>query len=357
MDVYNVIVAGGIGSRLWPLSRESYPKQFLKLNSNDTLLSETIKRLNKLSSKDNLFIVTNDSQLSLLKDTVKNIGDNTHILSEPSVKNTAIAIGYSAIKIMKRYGDNIMCVYPSDHYINDTKEFTDTINKAIDIAMKNEKLVTIGVKPTFISTAYGYILFDKNIEYDNKAYDVIDFIEKPCYQDAKMYVESERYLFNSGIFVWRVSKILEEYKRYLPKIYNKLMILYEFVDTDKEKDKLKEIYDTIPSISIDYSILEVSEDVVVIPGYFKWSDIGSLDMIGNIYVKDDDGNIKSGDCISIDTNNCITYSTNGLIATLGISNSIVVSTGDICMVCSMDKAQRIKEIVEKLKKDDIKKYL
>lgn len=357
MKIYNVIMAGGGGTRFWPLSRQAHPKQLLNLSGEDALINETIKRINSLTDKENLFIVTNEKQIDLLKDTVGDMCEHANVLPEPSARNTAAAIGYAAFNIMKKHGDGVMCVYPADHYIKNEVEFINILNKAIKVADENEKLVTIGIAPTFASTGYGYINFDKEIEYNGIAYDVVEFVEKPNYEKAKNYVQSGKYVWNSGMFVWKVSKILEDFKRYLPKVYDKLEKLSEFIGTDKEEKMLQEIYPTIPSISIDYGIMERSNDVVVVPGDFGWNDVGSWDVLGAIYPTDENGNICRGETIEIDTKDCIVYSEDKLISTVGVKDLIIVSTDDAVMVCKKDKAQDVKKIVDKLKEKDNNMYL
>lgn len=357
MKIFNVIMAGGEGSRFWPLSRQEHPKQLLNLSGEDALINETIKRISSLSNKENLFVVTNERQIDLLKEIVGDMCEYTNILSEPSARNTAAAIGYAAFNIMKKHGDGVMCIYPADHYIKDEVEFTNILRKAINVANESEKLVTIGITPTFPSTGYGYINFDKEKEYNDGIYDVIEFIEKPNYDKAKTYFESSKYVWNSGMFVWKVSKILEDFKRYLPKVYYKLEELSYFLGTDKEQEELQKIYPSIPSISIDYGIMERSNDVVVVPGDFGWNDVGSWDVLGAIYPTDEEGNIKRGETITIDTEDCIIYSQDKLIATIGVKDLIIVSTGDAVMLCKKDKAQDVKKIVNKLKEKDINTYL
>ncbi len=357
MNIYNVIIAGGGGTRFWPLSRQEHPKQLLNLSGEDALINETIKRISSLSNKEKLFVVTNEKQVELLKETVGDMCEYTNILSEPSARNTSAAIGYAAFHIMKKHGDGIMCVYPADHYIKNDVEFNNILKKAIKVAQENEKLVTIGITPTFPSTGYGYINFDKSSEYKDIAYSVVEFVEKPNYGKAKSYVNSGKYVWNSGMFVWKVSKILEDFKRYLPKVYDNLEKLSEFIGTDKEQEKLQQIYPTIPSISIDYGVMERSNDVVVVPGDFGWNDVGSWDVLGAIYPTDAEGNTKRGETIAIDTKDCIVYSEDKLIATVGVEDLIVVSTEDAIMVCRKDKAQDVKKIVDKLKEKDSKKYL
>lgn len=357
MKIYNVVMAGGGGTRFWPLSRQAHPKQLLNLSGDDALINETIKRINHLSNKENLFIVTNEKQVELLKDTVGDMCYHTNVLPEPSARNTAAAIGYAAFSIMKKHGDGIMCVYPADHYIKNEIEFTNILNGAIEIAKESDKLVTIGITPTFPSTGYGYINYDRKIPYKNNAYEVIEFVEKPNYEKAKFYVESGKYVWNSGMFVWKVSKILEDFKRYLPKVYDKLENLSKYIGTDKEDEMIQQIYPTIPSISIDYAIMERSNDVVVVPGDFGWNDVGSWDVLGAIYPTDKEGNIRRGESIAIETKDCIVYSEDKLISTVGVKDLIVVSTRDAVMVCRKDKAQDVKKIVDKLKEKDNNIYL
>jgi mannose-1-phosphate guanylyltransferase len=357
MKIYNVIMAGGGGTRFWPLSRQELPKQLINLSGEDALINETIKRIDTLAPKKNLFIVTNERQEGALKDIVKDNCVCDNILLEPSARNTAAAVGFAAFSIMKKNGDGVMCVYPADHYIKNEEEFRKVIVKAINIAETNDKLVTIGITPTFPSTGYGYINFDRNACVGDGAYDVCEFVEKPNFEKAKEYVESKKYVWNSGMFVWRVSKILEDFKRYLPKVYSKLEELSNYIGTPEEEEKIREIYPTIQSTSIDYGIMERSNDVVVVPGDFGWSDVGSWDSLGAIYPADEEGNIKRGDNITINTSNSIIYSDDKLVTTIGINDLIVVSTNDAVMVCRKDRAQDVKEIVNQLKENDRYEYI
>ncbi|WP_330613520.1 mannose-1-phosphate guanylyltransferase [Clostridioides difficile] len=295
--------------------------------------------------------------MEALKDIVKDKCLDRNILPEPCARNTAAAIGFAAFNIMKKYGDGVMCVYPADHYIKEEKEFKSILEKAIYIAENNDKLVTIGITPTFPSTGYGYINFNRENTIEDVAYEVVEFVEKPNYEIAKEYVNSKKYVWNSGMFVWKVSKILEDFKRYLPKVYEKLEEISKYLGTKEEVEKIKEIYPTIQSISIDYGIMERSNDVIVVPGDFGWNDVGSWDSLGAIYPTDDEGNIKRGENITIDTKNSIIYSDDKLISTIGISDLIVVSTNDAVMVCRKDKAQDVKKIVEQLKEEDRQEYM
>ena len=356
MRVYNVIMAGGGGTRFWPLSRQEIPKQLINLSGQDALINETINRINSLASKDELFIVTNEKQVDALKDIVKTKCNTENILLEPSARNTAAAIGFAAFNIMKKYGDGIMCVYPADHYIKNETEFEKVLKKAIKVAINNNKLVTVGINPTFPSTGYGYINFDRENKYGD-SYEVVEFVEKPNFELAKSYIDSKKYVWNSGIFVWKLSKILDDFKRYLPKVYDKLEELSQYLGTNEEYEAINRIYPTIPSISIDYGIMERSDDVVVVPGEFGWNDVGSWDSLGSIYSNDSEGNIKRGDIITIDTSNSIIYSDDKLISTIGVDDLIIVSSNDAVMVCRKDRAQDVRKVVDKLKEKNRYEYL
>lgn len=357
MQIFNVIMAGGGGTRFWPISRQETPKQLLSLSGEDTLINETIDRVNKLSCKENLFVVTNKKQVEPLKETTKNRVLNQNILVEPDARNTSAAIGYAAFNIMKKHGDGIMCIYPADHHIKYEEEFLNVLNRAVKVADESNKIVTIGIKPTFPSTGYGYINFDKGETVEQFAHEVIEFVEKPKYNKALQYLESGRYLWNSGMFVWKVSKVLEDFKRYLPKLYDKLEELSEYMNTEQEIKMIEKIYPTIPSISVDYGIMERSNDVLVVPGDFGWNDVGSWDVLGSIFPTDDHGNIRRGETIAIDTQNSVVYSDEKLVTAVGIKDLIVVSTEDAVMVCPKDRAQDVKYIVEELKEQNKIMYL
>ncbi len=358
MKRFAVIMAGGGGTRFWPISRQKTPKQLLNLSGGDALINETIDRISSIVQREDIYIVTNEKQGDLLSDTIA-CTDTLNILYEPAARNTAAAIGYAAFAIQKRHGDGIMCVFPSDHYIKDEAGFKSTLERAVDIAESSGNLVTIGIKPTFPSTGYGYIklLKDTGHIYADSAYDVDEFVEKPELETAKAYMESGEYLWNSGMFVWRVSKILEDFKRFLPKLYKKLENLSIYMGGKDEYEKLHEIYPSLISTSIDYGVMERSDDVVVVPGDFGWNDVGSWDALGAIFDADEKGNIIRGDNVGLDTRNSIVYSNSRLIATIGLDNMIVIETDDSILVCPKEKAQDVKKIVEHLKKQGMNEYL
>ncbi len=355
MNKYGVILAGGGGTRFWPLSRQDMPKQFLNLTGSDLLVNETVDRLAGFVDKENIFIVTSASQTPLTLEATKERIRPDHILSEPAARNTSACIGYAAMEIVKKHGDGIMCVLPSDHYIKDAAAYTKVMEQAIRTAEQTNCLVTVGIQPTFASTGYGYIQYRKEKKKDY--YTVLDFVEKPDIRTAKAYVRSGNFLWNSGMFVWKASTILKYFQKLLPDIYEKLVLIGDAMNTAEEQKVLWEVYPTIPKISIDYGIMERADQVVVLIGEFGWNDVGSWDTLQALYEPDEDGNIIYGEQVHIDTRNCISYAKSKLIAALGVEDLIIVEADDAILVCHKDKAQEVKNIVEQLKTEGKDQYL
>lgn len=348
MKIYGVIMAGGGGTRFWPLSRQATPKQLLNLSGKDLMVNEAIDRLSKTASKADIFIVTNKTQVAKMLEATNGRIQKNHILSEPSARNTSACIGYAAMEIVKKYGDGIMVITPSDAYIKNEAEFTRILGIAVKAAEEKDALVTVGITPTFAATGYGYIKFQKSGENVLK---VLEFKEKPDEATAKKYVESGEYAWNSGMFIWKASTILKKFEKYLPEIYEDLQKIGDAMNTADELKVIEEIYPKINSISVDYGIMEKADDVFVVPGEFGWNDVGSFDMLGVLHEGDEKGNIKIGNQINIDSKNCITYSSGRLVATIGLENVVVIETGDAVLVCDKNKVQDVKKVVEQLKKD------
>lgn len=346
MKTYAVIMAGGGGTRFWPLSRQNMPKQLLNLSGSDAMINETIKRFETITSLEDTYIVTNKTQADVMKDILLSGIPRKNILSEPSARNTAPCILYAAMHIYEQYGDGVMCVFPSDHYITDEQGFKNVLCEAIEIAEHSESIVTIGIKPTFPSTGYGYIKAEAS---DGSSYKIDKFVEKPTLEKAKNYVENGSYYWNSGMFVWKVSVIIDAFKRFLPRIYNGLNKVSGKYGTNEEANLIAEIYPTLDSISVDYGIMERTDNALVIPGDFGWNDVGSWDALGAVFSSDEQGNIIKADYVGVNTKECIIYGDKKLVATVGINNIVVVDTEDAVMICAKDKAQDVKYIVDKLK--------
>lgn len=352
-------MAGGGGTRFWPLSRRELPKQFLNLTGKDILVNETFDRLKQSVPGEDIFVVTNvihaEKTFSMMNGRI----NKKHILAEPAARNTAACIGYAAMEILKKYGDGIMCVVPSDHYIQNEEAFVKTINRAIELAETKSALVTIGITPTFPSTGYGYIRKQANLENGGEAdYCLVEeFVEKPAQEIAKYYLAEGCYVWNSGMFVWKASLILQYFKRLLPDIYDCLQEIGDAMGTSREQEVLDKVYPYIPKISIDYGIMERADKVLVLDGDFGWSDVGNLDALEVLHQSDGNGNVNVGDCVLVDTEGTICYSKDKLLVTAFVKDLIVVESEDAILVCPKSKSQEVRTIVEELEKRGRTEYL
>ena len=349
MNHYGVIMAGGGGTRFWPLSRQKTPKQLLNLSGKDLMVNEAVERMATVIGKSNIFIVTADVQAPAMITATQGKVFPRNILAEPAARNTAACIGYAAMEILRKYGDGVMIITPADHYIEDVPALTEIFKTAILTAEEQDKLVTIGLKPTFPSTGFGYIKYAP--ETDGTVKSVIEFREKPDEDTAKKYVESGRYAWNSGMFIWKASLILEKLEEYVPDIYKDLVTIGDAMNTPKEQEVLHEVYPNIRKISIDYAVMEPSAakgDVLVIPGDCGWNDVGSWDMMDILHNPDQDNNILLGDVVAVDVKDAVIYSSTRTVTAVDVENIVIVETPDAIMVCRKDKAQEVKKIVDAL---------
>ncbi len=352
MNHYGVIMAGGGGTRFWPLSRQKTPKQLLNLSGKDLMVNEAVERMATVIGKSNIFIVTADVQAPSMLTATQGKVFPRNILAEPAARNTAACIGYSAMEILRKYGDGVMIITPADHYIEDVPALTDIFKTAIITAETEDKLVTIGLKPTFPSTGFGYIKYDSDAEGEVKP--VIEFREKPDEETAKAYVESGKYAWNSGMFIWKASLILDKLKEYTPDIYEDLKTIGDAMNTASEQEVLHEVYPRIRKISIDYAVMEPSAakgDVLVIPGDCGWNDVGSWDMMDILHESDEEGNVLVGDVKAIGVKDSVIYSSGRIVTAVDVENIVIVETADAVMVCRKDKAQNVKKIVDALKEE------
>lgn len=353
MTTYGVIMAGGGGTRFWPLSRQARPKQLLNLSGKELMVNEAIDRLSFTAPTKDIYIVTNQAQVSPMLEATRGRVMPEHILSEPSARNTAACVGYAAMEILRKRGDGVMVITPSDAYIKDVPGFTKVLEATVSAAETTDKLVTVGITPTFAATGYGYIKYEKNDSTAVKS--VIEFREKPDEATATAYVASGDYAWNSGMFIWKASVILNKFKEYIPDIYEDLCKIGDAFGTDREQEVIAEVYPQIRKISVDYAIMEPSAargDVLVVPGEFGWNDVGSFDMMEVLNEKDENGNIIKGDVVSVEAKNSVIISSSRTVTAAGIENLIVVETKDAVMVCPMEKAQDVKKIVDALKETD-----
>ena len=351
-------MAGGSGSRFWPLSRRRNPKQVLAINGPNSLLQETVIRLNGLVPLERIFIVTNKQQMKVITPQLPELNESNYIV-EPVARNTAPCIGLAAVHIRKIDPDGIMLVMPADHLINDTKRFQEVVHSGMELVEKHDPLVTIGIPPTRPEIGYGYIQFDPP-EKDNpeNVHRVKAFAEKPNQETAKLFVKSGDFYWNSGIFMWRAQRILEEMAENLPDQYKQLKLIEDALDSKDQQQVTDSRYKTIRSISIDYGIMEVtSSPTYMLTGDFGWSDVGSWDELYRIFSDGKNKNVSTGEVVLLDSNSNFIYSPTKLTAIIGLNNVLVVNTPSATLICPLDRAQEVKDVVEKLKQDKKLKYL
>ncbi|MGB8452472.1 MAG: mannose-1-phosphate guanylyltransferase [Anaerocolumna sp.] len=348
MKTTALIMAGGRGERFWPKSRKNLPKQFLSLTGDGkTMIQLTVERILPLVAMEDIYISTNKDYKSLVLEQLPNI-PKENILCEPYSRNTAPCIGLGAVHIAKKYDDAIMLVLPSDHLIKYNSMFINTLKDASEIARVNSNLVTIGITPDYPETGYGYIKFNPSI-CEGRAFEVDRFVEKPSLEVAKEYLSTDEYLWNSGMFVWKVSSILHKVKELMPVTYQGLLTIQDAIGTEEEEAVLEKEFHDFQSISIDYGIMEKSKNIYTLPGTFGWDDVGSWLAVERIKKSNEFGNVVNGNVITIDSKNCIIEGGKKLIATVGIENLIIVDTEDATLICEKDSAGDIKKILENLK--------
>ncbi len=350
-NIIPVILSGGSGTRLWPLSRKQYPKQYLPLVGDNTMLQETILRLNGLDNLADPIIICNSDHRFLVAEQCQQIDiNNPTILLEPVGRNTAPAIAAAALQSLQDSEDKLLLVLSADHVIQDIDAFHQAINIATKQAQEG-KLVTFGIVPTDANTVYGYIKSSK--ERINGSYKVEEFVEKPDLITAKSYLDQGNYLWNSGMFMFQAITLVNELNAYSPDIVvsvndavNNAVQDLDFIRLDSQAFK------SSPSDSIDYALMEKSDNVVVVPLDAQWNDIGSWSALYDIGIKDGSGNVIKGDVIAQDTTNTYINANHHMVATIGVDNLIVVDTPDATFIAKQDRAQEVKSIIETLQSND-----
>lgn len=356
MEKYVVIMAGGSGTRLWPLSREARPKQFIYIDDGNCMLVQTIERVCEVVPADKCFIITNKDLLDITLETVKNLIPSSNIILEPEKKNTAACIAFATLLLKARFGEGIICFVPADGCVKDRKGYTEALEQAYDAAEKTNDLVIIGITPTYPATGYGYIQIDNDTDA-NRILKVLKFIEKPDFETAKELILSGDFLWNGGILVGNMNAIIKSVKTYLPDHFDKISEAVKHTDEEGGTTSIENAYNEIQNISFDKGVLEKSESIHVIRSSFDWDDIGSIDALSKTLTSDDAGNtIKAKHC-GIDTSNSVIVGEDTLIATIGIDNMIIVSTKDAILVCPRERAQDIKVLVEMLKYNGCRNFI
>lgn len=341
MDICALIMAGGKGTRFWPLSTEDKPKQFLKLIGSNTMIQMTVKRILPIIPIERIFVSTGEKYVDLVKEQLPDLPEN-NIIVEPEGRNTAPCIALSAMVIKRYYKDSKMLVLPSDHLIRDEEKFRDIILKGNKILDKNnEGIITFGIKPDRPETGYGYIKYGKN-NIDKDVYKVEKFVEKPDLETAKEYLNEGNYLWNGGMFLWRTNYIIEEIRKYAPQTYEALHNI-ENIEESKLQNYINENYRKTDSISIDYAVLEKSEDIFVIPSEIGWDDIGTWKSVERYRKKDEKNNIVNSDVSTIESNSNMIVNNNKKVVMIGIENVMVVETEEATFIVNKEYMDNLKD--------------
>lgn len=343
-NYYAILMAGGVGSRFWPVSTTEFPKQFHDmLGSGETLIQKTFDRLSKLIPIENILILTNEKYNALVLEQLPMVKQE-QVLLEPAMRNTAPCILYASLKIKKDNPDAMMVVAPSDHWIEDENAFIANLEQCFDFCGQNNALMTLGIQPTFPNTGYGYIEFDKSD--GNPIKRVIQFREKPDYETAKEFIGSGNFLWNGGIFIWSVQAIIEAFEKFQPAMKTLFMKGFESYNTADEMDFINANYTEADNISIDYAVMEKAENVFVLPATFDWNDLGTWGSLHDKLPKDNNNNAVVNATVILEnaSNNIIRAEGKKLVVIDGLDNFIIVDKGDILLIYPKDKEQDIKRI-------------
>lgn len=348
MNIYAVIMAGGTGTRLWPLSTKEKPKQTHKLIGSYTLFQETVQRIEPFTGYDNIIVVAGSHHMPELRSQEPNI-PKANFIVEPAGRGTAPCIGLATAHLAKTDPDSVMVVLTADHHIGDVIGFRKALKAAVETAFKGH-LVTLGVKPTEPSIGYGYIKHGTLLDTinGNKILRVNSFREKPDKETAVEMVESGNYSWNSGMFIWKVDRILEEFRKFMPVLYKQLLVIMEAIGSPKYWDVLERSWTHVPRETIDYGVMEKADDVVVVPVDIEWSDLGSWSSVMKLLPSDSHGNVVRGQHIGIDTHGSFIMGENRIIATIGLRDLIIVDTEKALLICDKSQDQKVRDLVKKL---------
>jgi mannose-1-phosphate guanylyltransferase len=360
--LYAVIMAGGGGTRFWPLSRAARPKQFLSIGDGAPMVTQTVDRIIPLIPPENILIVTRATYVEKTRELVTSIPPE-NVLSEPSAKNTAPCIALALAEMQKRNTDDVMVVLPADHLIGLPDRFLKALAYAAEIAADGQRLITLGIRPNRPETGYGYLKLGTKI-VECGEFDLVNldkFVEKPDLSTAWEYYHSKQYLWNAGMFIWHTDALRRELKAHLPGLASAINPMAEALETDDRK-KLTEIYNSftknVEATSIDYGLMEKSSKVVTVPVDIDWSDVGSFPSLRDIMPPQEGKNVgKFRHMIQIESNNNIVHSPDKLVALVGVNDIIVIETPDALLICHADEAQKIRKVVARMKEEDLDEYL
>lgn len=355
---YVAIMAGGIGSRFWPMSRTGYPKQFLDiLNTGKTLIQSTYERFAKFIPDENIYVVTSAEYASIVYQQLPQL-PKKNVLCEPSRKNTAPCVAYVAYKLNQLNASGSLICAPADHLILDDMNFKKVCLEALSFVTKHNALLTLGIKPTYPNTGYGYIQYEQQAVSDN-VYKVKTFTEKPDVELAKAFIKSGDFLWNAGIFIWQIKNIVAAFEHYMPEMAEVFAAENDKYNTDKEQEAIEHIYPQCVNISIDFGIMEKAHNVYLIPSSFGWSDLGTWASAYENYEKDYLGNAVHGKNVMVidATRNMVKTPDHKLVLLQGLDDFIVIDTQDVLLICKKDKEQEIKEYVAEVKRNKGDKFL
>jgi len=346
---YCIIMAGGKGERFWPLSTNLAPKPFLNIIGEKSLIQLTVERAGRIAPIEKIFIVLGKEHLSIAKEQLRMLPEENFIV-EPYERDTAPCIGYSALFLLNKDKDSVMIVLPADQYVPDADSFADVIAEGVKCAALGDYFVTIGIKPSRPETGYGYIhAYEKfDIAENSTCYKVNRYVEKPDLNKAMEYLAEGNYYWNGGIFVWRSDAVMKGIEKHMPDLYAGLLRIKDSYEQKKEEE-VNLIFKTLPKKSIDYGLMEKAENVLMIPSRFAWDDVGTWSSMKRVFAPDENGNYTKGDAAQIDTKDCVIFSDDIKLGTIGISNLIVVASKNGVLVCDINRAQEVREIVKRLK--------
>lgn len=348
-------MAGGAGSRLWPLSREKKPKQFISADGCQSMMFQTIERVGPVVPQNSRFVVTNRDLAAPTEKTLEGIVPASNFILEPERKNTAACIAYSAFVLRNRGKDGVLCFFPADGYVKNQDAYRLAVEQAFEVAENFDGLVVIGIAPTFPATGYGYL--HVNPAQKSHMCPVVQFVEKPDRTTAEQFLSSGGYLWNSGIVAGKLSSFISHIRSFLPEYYRAFSVMLDGFDGQDSSALTKKAYNGLPGISFDKGVLEKSDDIAAVKGDFDWDDIGSLESLSVSLPSDVDGNRVKGEFFGIDSKNCIIYGGEKLVTAVGMENIVIAVTDDAVLVCPRDRAQDVRNLVEQLKNSRYKNFL
>ena len=357
--IYGVIMAGGSGTRFWPKSRRKTPKHLLHITGELSMIQQTAHRLVRRVPVERIHVITNGDQVDGIRRHLPNLPAG-NVVVEPCSRNTAACIGLAAARVAKADPDGVMVVLPADSYVDPVDDFLKVMDAACEVADAEGEIAVLGIAPTFPSTGYGYIHRGRQIsERDGiKVFDVLAFKEKPDLETAHEFIRSGEYYWNSGSFLWKVSTIMNAFREFMPGLYAALQRIGDAIGTGREAETIADEYEKLPSVSIDYGVMEHARSVKVVEACYKWDDVGTWKSMENIFPADSAGNVVDAAAEMIDTARCTIVGDPGhLIAAIGVSDLVIIQTPDATLVCHRDHAQDVKKIVDKLHEKGMDSYL